>query len=660
MENKWKKPHLGVNYYPEDWPDSEVDTDIAKMQENGIDLVRVAEFAWSKMEPAEGEYQFAWLENLVEKLGRAGIRVILGTPTATPPAWAARKYPDALMEWEDGRQATHGGRRSYCANHPGYRELSSRIVTEMAKRLGRYPNVVGWQVDNEIYPNGKGCFCAHCRREFYKFLQKKYGSIEDVNRAWGTAHLFSQKYDSFEDIPLPRDTWHNPHLLMEWQRFQCQSLVDFVHMQSDIIKKYSDAPVGTDVMPVFVMDYRDMFAPMDVVQFNHYNTPDNLSNVTFWYDYLRTLKQRPFWNTETAANWNGSTAISQSIKPEGYCEANSWLPVAFGGEANLYWLWRTHWAGHELMHGAVLDTCGKPAHVIGEVKRTAQGFDAAGDFLSNTAVQPQAAIHYSPLASAMMQAQPMVEGLDYGKMLIERFHRTVSEAGLRPDVIDTKAPLESYRLIFSPMVMCLAEDGLDHRMQEWVKNGGTWVVGPFTDIRDTAGAKYQDRHFGMLEKFCGLDWLYGIPDCENRLTAATADGTPFAGSWWYDVFNDANPAVHIAGGYSTLAGKGIVLQKKIGKGTVIVLGTFPEKKELARLVRDAAACAGVIPSRTDGKCFVVPRAGAAGCGAAVIEYGNENGAFYPRNACRDLLTGEHFTGRIPMGPYQVRILAFES
>ena len=238
----------------------------------------------------------------------------------------------------------------HCSNNPDYKAYSARIVEKMAQEFASDPFVIGWQIDNEIYTHDKGCFCKHCISKFHDALRQKYGSIKALNDAWNL-NLFSQAYDSFDEIPAPRDAWHNPHLLQEWYNVQNDSHVEFVHIQADILHKYTNVLIGTDTMPVNGMDYRKLNSKLDVVQFNHYNEPDNLYKVMLWFDYLRTMRPHPFWNTETSTCWNGSVSITQSIKPDGFCRVNSYLPLAMGGEANMYWIWRTHWAGHELMHG---------------------------------------------------------------------------------------------------------------------------------------------------------------------------------------------------------------------------------------------------------------------------------------------------------------------
>ena len=232
MNTKFKPPYLGVAYYPEDWDESEINRDIAKMKQAGINAARVAEFAWRKMEPKEGQYEFGWLHKVVDKLGEAGIAVILGTPTATPPRWFTLKHPESLREFEPGTRTEHGGRRHCCSNNPDYHEASAKITEAMAKEFADDPNVIGWQCDNEIY--GEGCFCEHCQKKFVDYLKEKFGTVEKLNKEWNL-NLFSQAYDSFDDLPLPTNTWVNPHHKQEWCKVQNIGHIDFIHMQADIL-----------------------------------------------------------------------------------------------------------------------------------------------------------------------------------------------------------------------------------------------------------------------------------------------------------------------------------------------------------------------------------------------------------------------------------------
>ena len=652
-----KPPFLGVAYYPEDWDESELDHDIEKMHHLGIDTVRIAEFAWHRMEPHPGVFDFSFFHRVTERMHAAGIHVVLGTPTATPPRWLGKQYPEIFTEREDGNRAEHGGRRHCCSNNPVYNEYSLRIVEKMAQEFADDPAVIGWQIDNEIYAGeGGGCFCPICQKKFREKLRAQYGTIDALNRAWNL-NLFSQWYDDFEDIPAPRRAWHNPHLIQAWNIFQNDSHIEFVGRQADILHKYVQVPVGTDTMPFNGMDYRRMTEKLDIVQFNHYNVPENLHCCAFWFDYLRTLKDRPFWNTETATCWNGSTAISQSIKPEGYCRVNSWMPIALGGEANMYWLWRTHWAGHELVHGAVIDSSGRPMHIDGEVAQTAADFEKASDWLNGTRVASDIAIHFTSLSWTMHAAQNVVAGWNYQGTVQENIYRPLLEMGVRPDVIDAAQPLEKYRLIFTPMVMTLEEHDLGKRMAEWVRNGGTWVVGPLTDVRNLDGARYQHCLYGMLEELTGVRWLYAIPDTEGHIMAQWTDGTPFQGSTWFEVSEPAEETlVSVTGGHSSLLGKSLVYQKKVGKGKVILLGSVPSPEDMKKLMNLVCTEDKIRLPHVSGKLIVSPRTGEAGEGIILIEYGNQEGSFCTDTPVTDLLTGEQLHGEIRLRPYDVKVL----
>ena len=651
-----EKPYLGVAYYPEDWPDEEMDKDIARMKQIGINTARIAEFAWHRMEPHPGEFDFSYFHKVVEKLAAAGIAVVLGTPTATPPRWLERLYPDIMAEKENGRVFSHGGRRHCCSNNPHYDAYSLRIVEKMAQEFADDPAVIGWQIDNEIYAHGNGCFCPNCQAKFRERLRNKYKTIDNLNQAWNL-NLFSQWYDDFSEIPAPRDAWHNPHLIQEWKIFQNDSHIEFVHRQAEILHKYVKVPVGTDTMPINGMDYCRLTEKLDIVQFNHYNVPENLYCCAFWFDYLRTLKEHPFWNTETATCWNGSAAITQSIKPEGYCRANSWLPIALGGEANMYWLWRTHWAGHELVHGAVIDSSGRDMHTVGEVEDVARGFHAASRFLTGTRVRPDAAIHFTSLAWNMHESQSVVEGWEYMPTVQGSFYRPMTRCGLRPDVIDSGASLEQYKLIFSPMVMSLEDRELSSRMAQWVKEGGVWVVGPLTDVRNADGARYRDRFHGMLESLTGARWAYNAPDREGRIQASWQDGEAFQGKTWYEMWDaDADSLVKVTGGHSAIEGKALVSLKPVGKGWVLLLGTLPSEKDMGRILRLVCEKSGVSLPAVEGDVMVCPRTGEAGEGLVLVEYGCKEAAVTLERSMTDLLTDRKLQGKISLKPYDVLVL----
>ena len=663
--NPIRRPLLGAAYYPEAWPESEQSHDIAMMQRAGITVVRIAEFAWHKMEPREGEYDFSWLHRCVDRLEQAGIRVILGTPSACPPIWLEEKDPEMRLLDDLDQRHQHGGRRHCCSNNPTYLRYSVKIAEEMAKEFGSHPNVIGWQIDNEIAAFEHGCYCPHCIRAFEAHLKEKYGTIENLNAQWNL-DLFSQAYANFSQVPQPRPhTWHSPHLLFEWSTFHSQSHVKFIKAQADVLHRYTDRPVGTDMMPVFNQDYGKMNEFLDVVQYNHYDDEQSLKRELFWFDYMRPVKDTPFWVTETSTCWNGSTSTPSNIRIEGFCRANSWLPIVLGAEANMYWLWRQHWAGHELMHGAVLYASGRPMHTFGEVQEIADGYAKCADFLENTRVQTDFAMIASTTTDYLMKQQAVVWEPDahqwetaYCKRLY-RVYDAIAEAGIRPDVLTPMGSLDRYRILFTPFLMTLEEENMQERITAWVENGGIWLAGPMTDIRNGIGVHYRDRETGILEALTGATLVQQIPDAEHRTTAAWADGSPFLANKWlqlYEVPEDAQVMATVTGGYSALVGKALVFRKTVGKGQIWVLGTEPSREDLVRLLNLVLEETGSSHPKVSGSVAAAFRAGSRFRGICAQEYGGSSGTLTLSTPHTDLLTGQTHVGQITLHPWQTLIL----
>lgn len=656
-----KPPYLGAAYYPEDWPLEQVDGDIRLMLDAGMNVMRMGEFAWRRMQPSEGVYDFSWLHHVVDRLGSAGIAAILGTPTATPPIWLTERYPEvlAMHDTADGIRAQHGGRRHVCPNNPTYRELCAGIVARMGKEFGRDPNVIGWQIDNEVYPHPsrRGCRCPVCVDCFHRWLRERYGTIEKLNQTWGM-DIFSLAFQSFDQIPYPRaDTWHHPSLLTAWMSFQADSYIDFIHSQADVLHQYTDAPIGTDMMPTNGISHYDMTRTLDVAQFNHYNSAANLWEATFWMDYLRPLKDRPFWNTETSTCWNGSTAAN-GYREAGFCRANSWIPIALGGEANLYWLWRAHWSGHEVMHGSVISSAGRPLHIFNEVKEVAAGFKLACEFITGTKPVVDVALHFSELAWWMYEFQPMVNGFSYGRQIIEGVYKPLHDSHVMVDVIDPNAALDRYSVVLSPMLPALDEAGLRARILPWVRAGGIWVVGPLSDVRTVDATKYWSSLFGSLEEWTNTYCLYEIPADPHEFTMRWSDGRESSGAIWYSAFELRSTDAEALATYTDgpLEGLTAVSRTRVGRGQIILLGTLPRPEDLRTLLLDIGIDA--VPGVTSN-LLTVPRKGDAGSGMIVVELENKPAMVTLDHPMRDLISGMRYEGIVDLEPYSVLVLIDE-
>lgn len=652
------KLYLGADYYPEDWDVSEIDKDIEKMQELGFNVVRIAEFAWYDMEPTEGDYHFEWLHNIVDKLGKAGIKTIMGTPTATPPHWLYNKYPDMAILRTDGSRVVHGTRRHCCSNNPHYIEYSRRIVEKLASEFGNDENVIGWQIDNEIYPSdNKVCVCEHCLKRFRDGLKEKYGTIENLAKEWNL-HVFSQVYESFDTIPPAVISWHNPHIKLAWQESMGQAHVDFVHMQAEIIRKYSQKPIGTDTMPFNSFNYRELNGELDIAQLNHYSQPNYMPTMTFWLDYMRNFSKLPYWVTETQATWNGGTAQGMYVFDDNFIHVNSWIAYMFGGEANLYWLWRTHWAGHELMHGAVLDSSGRFTHTKNELIKLSKDIKKAEDFLLNTKVESNVALTFQSKNWNILLSQDINATLSKNADDIYNIYGLMLKEGVHPDVIDLCADIDKYKVIFSPLAYTLEEGNFEEKITKWVNDGGTWVVGPLSDIRNNLGAKYKNSPYGFLEKLTGAYQLYITPTDKDSFECVNELGEVVKCSRSYEIFEDMgeNNLITIKKGHSAMVNKPCALEINVGKGKVIILGTFPDEKETRRIISKAVEGNGGDKFDITGSIVVVRREGEKHNGLMIADLMGEGGTFRFDGKMKDILTDKIYDGVIELEPYCSAVL----
>lgn len=662
---KVQKPVFGSNYYPEAWDRSLIDEDLSLMLDMGLNCVRIAEFAWSTMEPEEGRFDFSLFREVVDKCREKGISVIMGTPTACPPRWLTEKHPEIFFETVEGQRLAHGGRRDVCPNNELYLSYCDKIVEAMAKEFQSDENIIGWQIDNEIEPqkhSGRGCCCPVCESKFREFLKEKFGGdIEKLNREWGN-YIFSQNYDSFDQIhkPNPR-VWTHPGYLYWWGAFQNDSQLNFIKRQYDILKKYVTVPVGHDSMPIFNLDYNRLSKDMDIMQYNHYCYGDAFWETAFWYDYLRPMKDSPFWATETSCCWNGS-AEANYMRPENFNTANVWLSVIMGAELVNYWLWRSHYGGQELMHGACVSSCGRPFHVAGEIKALSEQLKLASDYIVDTRVISSGiGIHAAYTSYEMFRYQKVMPGFDYLKGIRDGFYRPLLRAHFRPDVLTTGGDESKYKLIFTPFMLNLDEENLAERMLAWVKEGGTWVVGPMSDIRNRSGAKYTDRALGYLEKEAGVRLDFTLPRGEDHtleFKSGRRGGTQPLIYDAYSVGDSAEKTAVYAEGHFIM-GRAAITTTRYGRGSIVVLGTMPDEETLVYLAGTLALPYGIKPfAEASPSVITVSRSGGAGEIFAAVETENAPAFVNSPFGGEDVFSGRWYAQgeKIDLKPYDVLMI----
>ena len=381
---------LGTCYYPEHWDESLWRDDLRRMLENGIEVIRIAEFAWSKIERYEGVFNYDFFDRFLDAAAEMGMKVIFCTPTATPPAWLTEKYPEVLNATMDGVLYRHGGRRHYNYNSPKYQELTRIIVEKSASHYAKHPAIIGWQIDNEINCEKNEFYSESDTIAFRKFLMEKYGSIDALNDAWGT-NFWNQTYNSFEEVHVPRTTLSNntnPHEVLDYTRFVSDSACKFAKLQSDIIRKYLKPGdfITTNGLFGNLDNQRMTNESLDFIMYDSYPNfaycldaykPDNFLKDRMWSRNLSEVRavSKNFGIMEQQSGANGwNTGMAAPTPKPGQMTLWTMQSVAHGADYVSYFRWRTCTYGTEIYWHGILDYSGRDTRRLAEVKSIHEKF----------------------------------------------------------------------------------------------------------------------------------------------------------------------------------------------------------------------------------------------------------------------------------------------
>lgn len=476
---------LGVDYYPEQWDPALMDADMEAIREMGGNVIRIAEFSWHLMEPAEGQYDFSFFDHVVDKARKAGLRVILGTPTAAIPAWLAHRHPEILSQFENGQPRVFGGRHVCCYNSPELYAYSENIIRAMAGHFKGEPQVAAWQIDNEIGHEGSDlCWCPRCREAFRRFLSEKFGGdIRRLNAAYGTA-FWSQEYNSFDEIPLPAPTitTHNPALRLDWERFRSKSLCDFLDFQARLIRKIDPKAVIIHDFPGGGLDkhvdYAQAAKCLDVAAYNNYPVWGGQKNplppheIAFGLDHIRGLKRRNFWITEAIMGAQGHDVTGCLPRP-GQAKLWSWQGMAHGCESLLYFRYRGAVKGAEQFCYGIVDADNRRGRKFYEAQSFFQAAAPYAQALESPIHSDVAIVYdYDSLASFRIQRQSLL--LDCpGEM--KKLYKAFYDRNVPTDVIPAEAGLSGYKVVLLPQ-LTVAKPEFREKAIRFVQQGGTLVL----------------------------------------------------------------------------------------------------------------------------------------------------------------------------------------
>ncbi len=497
--------YVGVDYYPEHWPKERWATDARLMRKAGFNVVRLAEFNWVNMEPSEGVYDFSLLDEVLPLLAQHGISVMLCTPTAVMPAWVARAYPETLAQQRDGTRLTWGVRKNNCFASGAYRLLSERITRAMAEHFADAPNVIGWQTDNEF--GHPFCYCASCRAAFQGWLRARYGSLDGLNRAWGT-HFWGHRVQDWAEITIPDDAGsHNPSACLDWQRFFSWLNARFQHDQTEILRAACPRHFIThNFMGLFKeLDYYELARDVDFVSWDNYpvwGAPEIRYDAALAADVMRGLKQRNFWVMEQTAGPCGWGNFSRNVRP-GELRSIALQQVAHGADGMLWFRWRTCTAGREQYWHGLLGHDGRALRRYKEAARAAADMHALAPLLAATTIKAEAAIIYDYDSLWALRIQPGFPENEYQKA-IGRYYRALFRAGVNVDIVPRGADVSRYKLVLAPALHVLP-DADAARLAAYVRAGGVLLADCRTAVKDESNLCHARTLPGLLAPTLGIE-----------------------------------------------------------------------------------------------------------------------------------------------------------
>ena len=654
---------IGCAYYPEHWPYERWATDARMMQAAGLNLVRMAEFAWTRMEPSEGKFDFAWLDESVNLLGAHGIDTLLGTPTAAPPGWVCKQSPEILPRTPDGHVIGFGGRRHYCPTQPAYRQHVERIVRAMGTHYAGHRHVVAWQVDNEL---GNYCYCDCCQQGFRNWLQRRYGTLDALNAAWGT-DFWSEVFTSWDEIPSPRPTGaaHNPSLLLAWKRFYSDTWCDYYNFQRKILQECGvKAAITTNMMGTFPhIDYPEHAKTQDVVLWDNYTEPGHpwRYRSSLSADHMRSVRGgAPYWIAEQQSGCSGHDKVYGRTEP-GRIRLMTYQAVAHGGEAISYFRWRTCRFGVEQYWHGILQHDGRPTWRYDEVTHIAKEFRALPPDLFTARTPAKAALLWSHHQNWAHEAQPHVDGFSYETAILPPY-QALRDNGVDVDTVSDTADLTPYRLLIAPAWQLLPPGAAD-RVRKFVEQGGVAVFTYRSGVRDWDNVIFADPLPGPLRELLGItiDDYDAIGHFNVDTGLEFAAGSPVSGkiscSLWADIITADHAQVMATFAANYYQGRPAITVNKVGRGQVWYIGTQLGVDFWTPFVAHLTQAQKIPAAPPVSERVEVARRQGQRLYTFVMNMHPSEGWIDLPKPCEDLLSGEKLpVGRAPLAGYGVRIL----
>ena len=671
-------PHMihGGDYNPDQWLDYPeiLSEDIRLMKLAGINSATVAIFAWSALEPREGEFHLDWLEEIVDNLYKNGIYTVLATPSGARPAWLDLAYPEACRTESNGDKRTHGIRQNHCMTSPVFREKVARIDRVLAERFANHPGVKMWHISNEV---GGFCYCEKCKQKFRSFLREKYhNNIKELNHEWWTA-FWSHTFDDFDQIdppgPLGENCVHG--LNIDWMRFTTWNTCDFLDSEAAVLRQYApNIPITTNLMGTYrYLNYFEMAKHIDVVSWDAYpqyhaanmSDAETAVDIGFKHDLMRSLLRRPFMlmeSTPSCVNW----ADINKMKRPGMHRLASLQAVAHGADTVQYFQWRKSRGASEKFHGAVVDHEGSEnTRVFREVAELGKDLAKLDEIIGTDTPAEVGIVYDWENEWAIADFQGFKHDRKYYETAKD-FYRGFFNHARNVDFVPREGDFSRYKLLVAPMLYMTSEKTTD-LLEKYVREGGTLVCTYMTGyVNENDLVHLGGFPGGILRKVFGIwaeemDVLYDNERMQNEYAENELglSGT-FESRDFCEVIHSEGAEVLARYTADYYAGTPCITVNGYGKGKAYFIGTRQSVEETEKIVNAIAAKAGIskilaaeIPSgvkvlsRTDGEQDYI----------FILNYTTENRTvLLDAGEYTDLLDGKTHTGSVTLEKYGVKVL----
>lgn len=648
----------GGDYNPEQWPEQTWPKDIALMREAKVNLVSVGIFSWALIQPGPDTFEFGWLDRVMDLLHEGGIRVDLATATASPPPWLSRKHPETLPVTADGTRLWPGARQAFCPSSPVVRNYGLRLVEAIATRYVEHPALALWHVSNELGCHNAHCFCDVSAAAFRAWLRRRYGGLDALNDAWGTA-FWSQRYGDWEEILPPRSapTFPNPTQRLDWFRFSSDQLLDNVRAERELLHRITpDVPVTTNLMVsshVKYMDYLSWGHELDLVSNDHYldaADPEAHVELAFSADLTRGVALGEPWllmeHSTSAVNWQPRNIAKQP----GELVRNSLQHVARGSDGALFFQWRASRAGAEKFHSALVPHAGTDTKIWRDVTRLGANLDALSEVVGSR-VEARVAMVFDWQAwwAAELDSHPTAD-VTY----LDRAHahyRALWERGVTVDFVPPEAGLSAYPLVIVPTLYTITDAGAE-TVRRYVERGGTVLVTYFSGIVDEHDHIRLGGYPGAFREVLGARTEEFFPLREGE-TVGLSDGT--TATVWTELLHPEGADVVASYVGGPLPGVAALTRHRYGRGTAWYAATRLDVAGVAALTDRLLAETGVGPVVDAPRGVeVVRRRGAGASYLFVINHGGTD-ADVPVTGT-DLLTGDRAEGKVSVRAGDVAVV----